>query len=247
LAANTTGHDNVAGGASALLSSTTASNNVAVGSGALHADVTGATNVAAGNNALRANTTAANGVAVGSGALAANTTGVDNVAFGTQALNQTMTGHDNTALGFRAGTNLTSGNNDVYLANKGNASESGQIRIGTAGTQTAAFMAGIDGVSIPGPTRTVLVNGFGQLGTATASSAALKTDVRPLAAGAGSVLGLRPVPGGLCGPRGGHAVRPHRRAGGPRVPGPGSARPGWQADRGLLRAAAGAAARPAPA
>ena len=42
---------------------------------------------------------------------------------------------------------------------------------GTPGTQTAAFLAGVSGVPIAGPTQTVLVNSSGQLGTAISSSA----------------------------------------------------------------------------
>ena len=48
------------------------------------------------------------------------------------------------------------------------AAETKTIRIGTQGTQTRAFMAGIDGTAIPGTTHQVVVNGQGQLGTSTA-------------------------------------------------------------------------------
>jgi hypothetical protein len=51
------------------------------------------------------------------------------------------------------------------------AKESGRIRIGTAGKQTAAFLAGVNGVAIPGPVKTVVINGNGQLGTAKAATA----------------------------------------------------------------------------
>ena len=51
-------------------------------------------------------------------------------------------------------------------------SRSGRLRIGTPGLQTAAFVAGIDGVAIPGPVRTVVINASGQLGTAAAAGAA---------------------------------------------------------------------------
>ena len=193
LRANTTGHDNLAEGTNALLSSTTASNNVAVGSSALRSDTTGATNFAGGVNALRANTTASNGVAVGTGALGSNTTGANNTSSGYQALNKNTTGVNNTALGFQAGINQSTGSNNVYVADKGTAGESGSIRIGTTGTQTAAFVAGVNGVSIAGPTQPVLVNAAGQLGTATSSSRALKTDIHGLGGTAQRVLALRPV------------------------------------------------------
>jgi hypothetical protein len=41
-------------------------------------------------------------------------------------------------------------------------------RIGTPGAQNAASLAGGSGQATPGPTKTVVVNGQGQLGTSTA-------------------------------------------------------------------------------
>src|SRR5216110_3455068 len=72
-------------------------------------------------------------------------------------------------LGSGAGQSLTGGSNNLDIANSGVAGESGKIRIGTSGTQTAAFLAGVSGTSIPGPTEPVLVNSAGQLGTASLS------------------------------------------------------------------------------
>jgi hypothetical protein len=51
----------------------------------------------------------------------------------------------------------------------------------------------VNGVSITGPTTPVLVNASGQLRTATASSRALKADVRPLTRRAPALPGLEPV------------------------------------------------------
>ena len=186
---------------------------------------------------------------MGTGALGTNTTGIDNVASGYQALNKNTTGHNNTALGFQAGLNQTTGNNNLYLANRGAAAESGKIRIGTTGTQTAAFMAGINGASIPGPTQPVLVNAAGQLGTATSSSRALKTDIHGLGATAQRVLALRPVSyryktaplvGGATEPQYGLIAEQVAQP----VPRARPARSRRQARRRLLRAALGAAARP---
>ena len=42
-----------------------------------------------------------------------------------------------------AGGNLTTGNNNIDIGNGGVAGESGQIRIGTNGTHTNTFVAGI--------------------------------------------------------------------------------------------------------
>ena len=52
------------------------------------------------------------------------------------------TGSNNIGIGHDAGYNLTSGSNDIDIGNEGVAAESGIIRIGTAGTQTATYIAG---------------------------------------------------------------------------------------------------------
>jgi len=100
------------------------------------------------------------------------------------------TGSRNVALGRSAGEDLTTGSDNIDLSNTGVAGESGKIRIGTAGTHTAAYLAGVSGVSIPGPTQMVMVNANGQLGTATASSQALKTDIGPRTGRMSALLAL---------------------------------------------------------
>ena len=70
------------------------------------------------------------------------------------------------ALGSGAGQNLTTGSDNVAIASPGQAGESGTIRIGTNARQTAAFVAGISGASVPGNARPVLVSPNGKLGTA---------------------------------------------------------------------------------
>ena len=77
-------------------------------------------------------------------------------------------------MGFAAGSNLTTGNNDIDIGNRGVAGEANTIRIGTAGTQTAAYIAGIAGVTVTG--NPVVIDESGQLGTA---------DIRPLQGPAG--------------------------------------------------------------
>jgi hypothetical protein len=104
-------------------------------------------------------------------ALFSDTTGAHNTASGVNALYHNTTGSTNTAVGASAGNNLTTGSNNVDISNAGLAAEAGKIRIGTKGTQTAAFLAGVSGVTIPGPTKTVVVNSNGQLGTAPAGTA----------------------------------------------------------------------------
>jgi hypothetical protein len=167
------------------------SNNAASGYGDLLLNTTGTDNNAEGANALRNNTTGSGNSASGRDALLNNAGGARNVGMGVSALRSNTGGNGNTALGYGAGQNLT-GTNNLDLANSGMSGESGTIRIGTDGNQTAAFMAGISGSSITGPTQQVVVNAKGQLGTATASSAALKADIKPLVSTA-SLLRLKPV------------------------------------------------------
>lgn len=97
--------------------------------------------------------------------------GGSNLALGSNALKANTTGASNIAIGVGAGVNLTTGSSNIDIANHGIAGDSKRIRIGTPGTQTTAFLAGINGVTIPGPTKTVVVNSSGQLGTAPAGSA----------------------------------------------------------------------------
>jgi hypothetical protein len=98
-----------------------------------------------------------------------NNFGHDNVATGFEAL-KNSSGSSNIALGSGAGRNLSSGSHNIEIGNAGKAAEERTIRIGNT-TQTAAFLAGVNGTSIPGTGRPVLVNGKGQLGTSSAAPA----------------------------------------------------------------------------
>jgi hypothetical protein len=88
---------------------------------------------------------------------------------GHDALKET-TGSANVALGSGAGRNLTNGVENVAITHPGVAGESGAIRIGTVGDQTAAFIAGISGASVTANAQPVLVSPNGKLGTAPARS-----------------------------------------------------------------------------
>ena len=105
------------------------------------------------------------------------------MAYGRNTLRNT-TGDNNVAIGQSAGQNLTTGSDNVAIANPGQAGESGAIRIGTDGTQTAAFIAGISGEPVPGKDRVVRINAQGQLGTAPGpgGGGALGATVKRLAA-----------------------------------------------------------------
>jgi hypothetical protein len=192
LIGNTTGSLNSAFGVNALFSNTTASDNAALGNGALFSNTTGGNNSALGLSALSSNTTAGSNTAVGKDALKLNTGG-SNAALGDSALNSNTTGASNTALGQGAGNNLTTGNNNIDINNGGTTGESNTTRIGTQGTQTKAFLAGVRGVTtgvadaVP-----VLVDSSGQLGV-TSSSRRFKQDINPLGSAADGVMKLRPV------------------------------------------------------
>jgi hypothetical protein len=166
---NTTGRDNLAAGIRAQLNTTTGSFNTGLGTETLASNTTGLRNVAISPYALALNTSGTDNVATGYQVLHANRTGTGNVAAGTKALYRS-TGSRNIGIGRDAGANLTSGSLNIDIAHAGVAGESGRIRIGTPGEQTAAFLAGVNGVSIAGPAKPVLVNASGQLGTATTAA-----------------------------------------------------------------------------
>jgi trimeric autotransporter adhesin len=207
---NSTGIYNTALGFSALYNNTTARNNTAVGYEALYgagtytgahnsafgyqtlySDNTGSYNNAIGDNTLAYNTTGNNNNAVGYAALYSTTTGSSNNAQGYYALARLTTGSSNTGLGEYAGYNQTTGSNNIYIGNQGVAGESAVIKIGTAATQTTAFIAGITGTNVTGGA-TVVVNSSGQLGVMS-SSRQYKEDIHPLGEASERVYDLHPV------------------------------------------------------
>src|SRR5439155_4512980 len=101
------------------------------------------------------------------------------------------TGGSNIALGDSAGANLTTGSNNIDIGNLGVAGESRHIRIGTTGTQTKTFIAGISGATVPGGVG-VIVGTNGQLGTVV-SSERFKDEIEPMDKGSESLFSLQPV------------------------------------------------------
>jgi len=128
---------------------------------------------------------------VGLGSLQHNTTGESNTAIGSTALNDNTTGSGNIAVGDDAGHALTTGDDNIDIGNLGVAGESGTLRIGAAGAQTRAFIAGIFGVTASGGTP-VVINSSGQLGTAT-SSRRFKDEIKPMDNASEAILALQPV------------------------------------------------------
>jgi hypothetical protein len=189
-----TGLNNVGFGYDVMPSLTTGNGNIAVGNGSLnhvtsglrnvsidglYYTTTGSDNVASGFDALNSNSSGDGNIASGLFALSSNTSGNYNVASGYQAL-RNSTGNQNIGLGPNAGINLTTGSRNIDIANPGAAGESGTIRIGSAANQDAAFIAGVSGKTLSGPTKAVVVNAKGRLGTAPAPAAPLNSQARTI-------------------------------------------------------------------
>jgi hypothetical protein len=150
-------------------------------------------NTATGINALSKNTAATDNTATGGSALFTNTTGSFNTADGFQALYNNSTGSYNIAVGRNAGVKLTTGNNNIEIGNIGGPAEAGTIRIGTTGTQTATYIAGIRGTTTSNANAVPVVSdSAGQLGTIS-SSRRFKEDVKPMRNSSDSILALEPV------------------------------------------------------
>ena len=188
---NTSGSDNTANGAGALILNKTGSNNTANGFDALAFNTKGDSNTANGASALFQNTSGSNNTANGANALLNNTSGSDNTADGASALLNNTTGKHNIALGDLAGANLTSGDNDIYIGNDGVLAESNRIRIGTEGTHTDTFIAGIYKETVAKGLE-VVVDSSGHLGTK-GSSERFKDAIKPMDKASEAILALKPV------------------------------------------------------
>jgi hypothetical protein len=130
-------------GSAALGANTTGISNSAFGDSALLSNVSGNANAGFGASALKFNATGLGNTALGGGALYYST-GDENTAAGYAALLYLQEGSNNVALGMDAGYALYYGSNNVYIASVGEQTESGVIRIGTPGTQTAAYVLGVN-------------------------------------------------------------------------------------------------------
>jgi hypothetical protein len=115
----------------------------------------------------------------------------DNTVLGDDALVNNTTGSDNIALGNEAGGNLTIGDHNIDIGNRGIVAEANTIRIGTVGGQTATYIAGISGATVPTGVA-VVVDSRGHLGTTT-SSARFKEAIKPMDKASEAILSLEPV------------------------------------------------------
>jgi trimeric autotransporter adhesin len=189
LAANTTGNYNSAFGYQAFATNTTGSYTTAVGSYALGANTTGGYDTAFGAYSLPANTSGTGNTAFGYAALRSTTTGNSNIGFGYQALYLDTAGSNNIAMGYQAAYFVT-GSNTIEIGTEGAAGDNDVTRIGTPGTQKAAYVAGISGAQVTGSA--VYVTSSGQLGVL-ASSERYKTAIAPIGTDTERLQELRPV------------------------------------------------------
>ena len=174
----------------ALEGSTTGSYTTAVGAFSLQANTTGGYNTGFGAYSLIANTTGSGNTAFGYAGLRSMTSGSNNIGFGYQSLYLNSTGSNNIAMGYQGGYYPLSGSNLIEIGSKGAFADTDLIRIGTQGTQTKTYIAGISDAQITGAA--VYVTSSGQLGVL-ASSERYKTSIASLGSDTEKLMELRPV------------------------------------------------------
>ena len=169
------------------------SGNTGIGFEAIGSNTDGNFNTATGDDALANNNTGSFNTANGFAALLKNNGGSGNTAIGVSALFSNTIGFENIAVGHAAGLNLTTGDNNIEIGSPGVAGESDTIRIGTDGTQTRAFLAGVRGVTTGvNDAVAVMIDSGGQLGTLS-SSRRFKQDIEDMGSASLALIKLRPV------------------------------------------------------
>jgi hypothetical protein len=172
---NTTGSYNSFVGYNAGYSNTTATANNFFGANAGYSTISGGSNTFAGDAAGYANT------------------GANNTFVGAYAGHNNTTGANNIAVGRLAGNVLTTGSNNIDIGHAGVAAEANTIRIGTSGTQTIAYLAGVRGVTTgQNNAVNVVIDSNGQLGTIS-SSRRYKEDIADMGDASAKLQALRPV------------------------------------------------------
>ena len=161
---NTTGAFNTVMGAQANAANTTGSYNTIVGAWAGLSN-TGTNNAFYGAYSGYSNTSGVNNMFFGTNAGHLNTTGNGNFFLGAGSGYNNTTGNNNTFLGYLSGQNAdATASNNLYVGSQGQAGESGTIRIGDPASQTAAYIAGVNGASTTSGVP-VFVDSTGKLGT----------------------------------------------------------------------------------
>ncbi len=132
---NTTGSNNTAVGANALVNNTVGGENTADGTSALQSNTQGSDNTAIGRQALFSNTTGGSNTAIGESALFNNTQGGVNTAVGVNALENNTTGGSNTATGLGALGSNTSANDNTATGHEA-------LQFNSTGTGNTAMGSG---------------------------------------------------------------------------------------------------------
>jgi hypothetical protein len=157
--------------------------NTAEGQNALFSRTTGSANTAVGWNSLFSNTEGSFNAATGAGALLFNTTGERNTAIGLKSLENNTTGSFNVALGAGAGSGVITADDVICI---------GRAATG-ANVGGTCFIGNIRGVTTQNANALpVLIDGAGQLGTAS-SSKRFKHDIKPMGKASEGILALEPV------------------------------------------------------
>ena len=190
LQSNDFGEQNTASGYQTLYYNVSGNHNTADGSEALFSNIDGASNTASGYHALYANDHGYHNSTFGTDSMSATTSGASNSALGFSALGANTSGSNNIALGAYAGSLFATGSNNIHIGSKGLAGDNAHIRIGTQGTQSATYIAGISGTHVTGAA--VYVTSSGQLGVL-ASSERYKTAIAPMDSRTEKLQQLRPV------------------------------------------------------
>jgi hypothetical protein len=186
---------NTAVGSLALVNLASGSSNTAVGYSSMLNNAGGVSNVAVGRSSLQGAASSGGdwNVALGSDTMLANANGSNNVAVGGVSLASNVNGARNVAVGYRSGVFPSASSDSIFIGNEGISNDTTTIKIGTQGTQTSAFIAGIRGATAaPNDAIPVLISSNGQLGTIS-SSRRYKEDIASLADMHAMLMKLRPV------------------------------------------------------
>ncbi len=141
--------------------------NDGFGAGVLQSITSGSSNTAMGNASLQNVTIGSQTTAYGASSGTAINTGGNNTLIGFQSGLLLQSGNSNVALGYQSGSAWGAAvSNNIAIGTIASVADSGRIRIGTNGTQTSAFIAGIDTVNV-GSVAKVVTMASDQLGTAT--------------------------------------------------------------------------------
>ena len=162
---NSTGSYNTFTGALAGQNNTSGYLNTFVGVSSGRNNTSGIYNSFLGVDSGFSNTTGGSNTFLGDYAGYSSKTGSSNTFVGMNAGRPVVTGSLNTFLGFNAGSNADpAGSNNIYISHQGTSGDSGTIRIGDPASQTAAYIAGINGAATNSGLP-VFIDSTGKLGT----------------------------------------------------------------------------------